>query len=378
MANFYPYIPDIPAYHNKSLWPWVGSWWALANAKVGNEEGVMQAIGSVFRPAALFCTNKENYNLENGDIATELNSSNMLWCLSGNLALTHRILFGIDFEKDGLAFHPFVPEALAATRTLSNFPYRGAKLDITVSGYGSDIKSFRINGKEHAPFLAADKAKGHMKIDIVMADNKVPAIGVNEVANLNAPLTPMAWLEGATLVWNPIEYIGEYIVVRDGREIARTHATTFDASVPGEYQVIGVSADGVMSFASEPRSTRAQKYFATGNVSNGKTDILDIPVTIDEEGDYFITVNYANGNGPVNTENKCAIRTMSVDGKRTGLIVMPQRGRDNWDDFGWSNSVKAHLMPGPHTVTLDFRPENENMNISTNHAVIAGIKIVKD
>ncbi|MDE6804499.1 MAG: hypothetical protein K2J29_07695, partial [Muribaculaceae bacterium] len=254
-AVFYPSIADMPAYHNKSLWPWVGSWWGLANAKAGNEVGVMQSIGSVFRPAALFCTNKENFNLENGDIATELNSSNMLWCLSGNIALTHKILFGIDFEKDGLAFHPFVPEALAGIRSLEGLKYRNAKIDITVSGYGNRIKSFKVNGKEQAPFIPADKAKGNMKVDIVMADNSIPRIGIAGVPQLNAPLTPDTWLEGTVLTWNPIEYIGSYIVLKDGKEIARTKATTFDASIPGEYQVIGVSADGIEGFASEPRST---------------------------------------------------------------------------------------------------------------------------
>ncbi|MDE6555490.1 MAG: hypothetical protein K2K55_00830, partial [Duncaniella sp.] len=64
-ATFFPQIADIPSYHNKSLWPWVAAWWGLANAKAENEEGVMEAFGSVFRPAALFCTNKENLNIEN-------------------------------------------------------------------------------------------------------------------------------------------------------------------------------------------------------------------------------------------------------------------------------------------------------------------------
>ncbi len=377
-ANFYPSIPDIPAYHNKSLWPWVGSWWGLANAKAGNEQGVMEAIGNVFRPAALFCTNKENYNLENGDIATELNSSNMLWCLSGNIALTHKILFGIDFEKDGLAFRPFVPKALAGTRSLDGFKYRDAKLDITVSGYGSEIKSFKVNGKEQEPFIPAKKAKGNMKVEIVMADNAIPEIGVNHQPQISTPLTPITWLEGTTLVWNPIEYIGGYIVLRDGKEVARTHATTFDASIPGEYQVIGVSTDGVQSFASEPRSTRKQQYVSLGNVSNDKTSVLRVPVTVAEPGDYFISVNYANGNGPVNTENKCGIRTLTVDGDKAGLIVLPHRGRDNWDEFGWSNSVKVPLTAGTHEIVLEFRPENENMNIHTNHAVISGLRLTKD
>ena len=378
VATFYPSIPDMPAYHNKSLWPWVGSWWALANAKVGNEEGVMQAIGNVFRPAALFCTNKENYNLENGDIATELNSSNMLWCLSGNIALTHKILFGIDFEKDGLAFHPFVPKALAATRSLNGFKYRDANLDITVSGYGNEIRSFKVNGKEQDPFIPAKKAKGNMKVEILMADNTLPVLGLNETAQRSTPITPIVWLEGNKLVWNPIEYIGEYIVLKDGKEVARTHATTFDASAPGEYQIIGVSTDGIESFASEPRSTRKETYVGVGNVSNDKTSILNVPVKVDEPGVYYVSVNYANGNGPVNTENKCAIRTLTVDGKREGLVVLPHRGRDNWDEYGWSNSVKVNLTPGEHIVGLEFRPENENMNIATNHAVISGIRLVKE
>lgn len=375
---FWPSIADIPSYHNKALWPWVGAWWGLANAKAGNEEGVMEAFGSVFRPAALFATNKENFNIENGDIATELNSSNMLWCLSGNIALTHRILFGIDFEKDGLAFRPFVPEALAATRTLDGFKYRGAMLDITVSGFGSEIKSFKVNGKEQAPFIPASKAKGKMKVEIVMADNDIPPMAVNHTAQAVAPLTPIAWLEGKTLVWNPIEYINHYIIVRDGKKVAETRATTCDASVPGVYQVIGVSDEGIEGFASEPRSTREGQYIPLGKSDNNKASVVNIPVTVDKEGDYLFTFSYANGEGPVNTENKCAIRTLSVDGKKAGMVVMPHRGKGNWDEYGWSNTLRARLAPGTHTVTLDFRPENENMNIETNHAVLGGLRVERE
>lgn len=374
---FYPSIPDIPSYHNKALWPWVGAWWGMANAKAGNEQGVLEAIGSVFRPAALFATNKENFNIENGDIATELNSSNMLWCLSGNIALTHKVLFGIDFQKEGLAFHPFVPQQFAGTRRLDNFKYRGATLNITVSGYGNEIKSFKVNGKSQKPFIAANKAKGVMNIDIELADNAIPEIGINRVAQMNSPITPIAWLEGTTLTWNPIEYINHYVILKDGQRIAETKATTFDASEPGEYQVIGVSDGGVEGFASEPRSTRPEILVNIPVSDNDKTTVLKVPVAVDKEGEYYISVRYANGNGPVNTENKCAIRTLSVDGHRDGIIVMPQRGKDNWDEYGWSNSVRVHLTPGEHLVSLDFRPENENMNIDVNHARINAIRLVK-
>lgn len=399
---FYPQISDMPSYHNNALWPWVAAWWGLANAKAGNEEGVMQAIGSIFRPAALFCTNKENLNLDNGDIATELNSSNMLWCLSGNLALTHKILFGIDYLKDRLAFHPFVPRALAGTRSLENFKYRDALLDITVKGYGDKIKSFTVNGKEHIPEILAKDAKGKLKIEIVMADNDIKPLKVNAVKNLKAPITPIAWLEGTTLCWNPIEYINHYVVIRDGKRIAEVTTTTFDASAPGEYQVIGVADDGTEGFASEPRSTRENLpvqmpaeaisitsseivykptadvtgYHGSGFLELDKTTpAVKIPVNIDKGGNYSIRLRYANGNGPVNTENRCGIRSITVDGKNLGIVVMPQRGRANWNDWGLTNSLTVNLTPGSHIIGIEFRPEDENMNIDTNHVLVDELQL---
>lgn len=402
---FYPKIADMPSYHNNSLWPWVGCWWAIANAKVGNENGVMQGIGAIVRPAALFCTNKENFNLDNGDIYTELNSSNMLWCLSGNLALTHKIFFGIEYCKDRLMFHPFVPKALFRGEIrLENFKYRDAVLDITVKGYGNEIKSFTVNGKEQAAEIQATKAKGKMDVVIVMTDNEIPPMRVNNVLNEKAQLTPIAWLEGSTLCWNPIEYINHYVIIRDGKRIAETRTTTFDASVPGEYQVIGVADNGTEGFASEPRSSRhvmvvqipneslkmlskeivyQPKQEITGYNGNGFVELdkttadIDIPLYVTEEGRYGIQLRYANGNGPVNTENRCGIRSIYVDGEDKGIVVLPHRGRNNWNDWGLSNTLLLDLAKGQHTVTIRFLPKNENMNIATNHVLVDELRLTK-
>lgn len=427
---FYPQISDIPNYHNNALWPFVASYWTLAQAKAGNEAGVLEGLGSVIRPAALFATNKENLNLDNGDIFTELNSSNMLWSLAGNLALTNQILFGIHFEKDGLRIMPFVPEVLGGERTLSNFPYRGAKLNITVNGYGNKVKNISINGitQERDNKKAKRNIKGlafigngveipasalHGVVDIVvdMDNEPIPAMRVNNVPNVKAPLTPMAWLSydetvnepgvpvNNLLQWNPIEYIGEYIVLKDGREVARTRETQYPALEPGEWQVIGVSSEGIESFASEPRSNRPSRFWdldeevsvaaspeisypaenIVGYRGNGfiETDQNNPPVVktihVPHAGLYSISYRYSNGNGPVNTENKAAIRSLYVDGKDVGTIVMPQRGVANWNDWGVSNSVKVYLTEGQHTITLKFNPEDRNMNLKTNHALIDGI-----
>ena len=402
-AIFFPQIADIPPYHNNALWPWVAAYWAIANAKAGNEAGTLEAIGSIFRPAALFATNKENFVLDNGDIATQLNSSNMLWCLAGNIAVTHKILFGINFETGGLSFRPFVPKALAANRSLTNFKYRNAVLDVNISGYGDKIKSFKLDGKECKPFIAA-KIKGRHTVDIVMADNEIAPLKVNHTANVKAPLTPIAWIADGRLTWNPIEYINHYVVLRDGERIAETRETSYPLERAGEYQVIGVADDGTESFASEPRSnaqtivvqmpgestvfdsvenTYAPTSPISGYTGSGFVELdhqskdLNLDISIPDDGVYAISLIYANGNGPVNTENKCAIRTIAVDGNDVASIVMPQRGEGKWSDWGRSSIVRVPLKAGNHQLSVVFRDENENMNLATNHALVDRVELVR-
>ena len=412
---FYPQIADIPNYHNNALWPFVASYWTLAQAKAGNEEGVLQGIGSIVRPAALFATNKENLNLDNGDFYTELNSSNMLWSLSGNLALTNRILFGITFEKDGLKIQPFVPESLGGHRTISNFPYRNAKIDLTVNGYGSNVAKLSVNGKNYRPdqLIPSSVLKGNVKIVVDMDNKPILPMKVNLVENSKAPFTPVVWLShddkiftgeqpvNNLLEWNPIEYIGEYIILKDGKEIARTRQTRWPAIEEGEWQVIGVAGDGTQSFASEPRNNR-KKFFRD---MENETEVMisaevsypseslkgyqgkgfvetdhhmpspKVNIAIPKDGIYLISFRYSNGNGPVNTENKAAIRSLYVDGNDIGTIVMPQRGVGNWEDWGMSNGLRVNLKEGRHAMELLFDEEDENMNLTTNHALIDGIVV---
>lgn len=417
-AIFYPQISDMPSYHNNALWPFVASYWTLAQAKAGNEAGTMEGIGSVFRPAALFATNKENFNLDNGDYYTELNSSNMLWSLAGNIAITTRVLFGIHFEKDGLLISPFVPKALEATRTLDNFNYRGATLNITVNGYGANVAKITVNGKEYAPgkTIPAKRLKGVCDIVVDMDCKPIPAMDVNRQPNLKAPVTPQTWLtnnpalngEGVPvnnyLEWNPIEYISKYQVLKNGMLVAETRETSWPATEPGEWQVIGIDARGVHSFASEPRSNRPATIYQFKNEGTGMkspelcnapadgikgytgqgfveidrtTDPETINIKIPQSGMYTFALRYANGNGPVNTENKAAIRTLMLNGSKRGTFVMPQRGVGNWDDWGMSNRIQVPLTAGTYTVGITYRPENENMNINTNHALLDQLVVEK-
>ena len=148
IPGIYPQIPGIPPYHNNAVWPFVQSFWGLAAAQAGHGAAFMQSLAAVYRPAALFLTNKENFVAGNGDFAgTQVNSSNMLWSLSGSLGLMYKGLFGMSFEPDRLVFRPLVPAAMRGTRRLRNFKYRQAVLNIELSGCGQGIKSITLDGQ---------------------------------------------------------------------------------------------------------------------------------------------------------------------------------------------------------------------------------------
>ncbi|WP_206513741.1 MGH1-like glycoside hydrolase domain-containing protein [Pseudoflavitalea rhizosphaerae] len=397
----WPDIPGIPPYHNNAVWPFVQSYWMWAAAKAGNEKQVMESISSIYRQAALFLTNKENFVAQNGDYTgTQINSSNMLWSLSGNISIVHKVFFGIRFKEDGLQFKPFVPAAWKGKRTMTNFKYRNAVLNITLEGEGNQVKSFMLDGKElNQPELPADISGTH-SISIVLASIPVPAQAINKTNSYSSLPTPETVLQKNLLSWKPISGAAQYRVVKNGKLYRNTTVpqVTIDISKPAEYQVLAIDKKGIPSFASEPlfvvRKQDQLVYEAetlvapasysykgfTGSgfveLSTTANTILNIPVDVKKAGWYFIESRYANGNGPTNTENKCAIRTVMVDDTNTGVWVFPQRGKEEWSNWGYTNGIKVYLDAGKHQLSIRYLEANENMNETVNQAMIDHIRLV--
>ena len=401
ISCIYPQIPNIPPYHNNAVWPFVQSYWALASAKVDNEQSVMESISAVYRPAALFLTNKENLVAETGDFAgTQINSSNMLWSLSGSLALVQKVLFGIEFGTDSLKFHPFVPKVLSGNRSLTNFKYRKAVLNIEQEGFGNQIKSFEVDGKTLTHTAIPSTLTGTHSIKIILANNE-PGGSINKVKNYTTIETPTAIYSEGVLSWNPVIGATLYTILKNGMVFKQMTKTSLEIKAAdfAEYQVIAVDENKVSSFASEPVVVTDNKFCKTIEIEdhtkkssldfknyqgNGFVEIsktvnqkITIPVVIDNDGTYAISFRYANGNGPINTENKCAIRTLNVDKNFLGTIVMPQRGTKEWSNWGFTNSVHVRLTKGVHKITLSFEPSNENMNGEINQAMLEAVYLYK-
>ncbi len=92
---------------------------------------------------------------------------------------------------------------------------------------------------------------------------------------------------------------------------------------------------------------------------------------------YLIDFRYSNGSGPWNTDNKCAIRSLYNSLTYIGSYVFPQRGTDEWSDWGWSNSYKVNLKKGNNPLRLVLEEWNINMNVDVNRAMIDYMRVIK-
>ncbi|WP_258105676.1 glycogen debranching protein [Marinoscillum sp. MHG1-6] len=397
----YPQIPGIPPYHNNGIWPFVQSYWNLAVAKVGNEEALLHGLAAIYRAGGLFLTNYENFVAENGDyMGTEINSHRMLWSMAGNLAMVHRVFIGMDFRESGIAFHPVIPKAYGGERTLSNFQYGESKLKIKVDGYGNLIKRFLVDGVEmEEPFFSAEMTGDH-EILIEMSNNEMSSKGANLTANRTSPMNPMVSLKDNSLTWEMVDGADSYNVYMDGELIENVQKGEWEITNDfGEFAVSAVHANGLESFISEPilfgakeraqylemedqlpKSDRSYSNFSgDGFVATTMTENKDLTVVVevDEPGIYLMDLRYSNGTGPWNTDNNCAMRTLYVNDQEIGTYVMPQRGTDEWSDWGWTNSYRVTLNKGTNQVKLNLEDWNTNMDGVINDAMLDQLRLIK-
>jgi len=398
--SFWPYIPGEPLYHNAAIWPFVTTYWTWAAADAGNTAAVEQGLANLYRAAALFLTNKENMVAATGHFeGTVLNSDRQLWSVAGSLATTYRLLFGMRLRPDRLAFRPMVPRAYAGERTLRELRYRGSVLTVTVRGFGDGVASARLDGRPAARAEIPAGLAGPHTLDIEM-NGRWPAAQASVVDNRFAPPTPEAVLRGDTLSWKPVPGAARYTIFRNGRAGATTTATQAPVRREqglAEYQVLAVDTAGVESFLSEPvrvlpddavlvvqppdRGLEREHQGFTGagyvSLARGRNTTVRVPVRVSSGGVYAVDVRYANGNGPINSGDKAALRTLLVDGKRAGVLVMPHRGTNLWTDWGYSNAVRVALAPGAHTLTIRYAPLDQNMNRAENTALLDHVRVTR-
>lgn len=398
---FYPQIPNIPPYHNNGIWPFVQAYWTLAASQGKHSQLVQYGYASILRQAALFLTNKENFVAENGDFAgTEINSDRQLWSVAGQLAMNFRVLFGIQLQANELDFNPVIPKSFEGKYLLEGFKYREAELNISVEGFGTGVEEFYLDGILLNNPVIKDTLKGVHNIRMVL-NRREDEQPLNNAQFLVSPETPKVTISHDTLKWENVDGAILYKVIRNGIFWGETSNTFFlldKANSSGEYQVIAFNKHQQESFLSEPvtvdgnhkiileaenfnlnKDNKHPGYLGTGYIDFNKSENTQLTVNtyIFESGRWYISFRYANGSGPVNTDNKCAIRTLSVNGHFISSIVFPQRGKNEWSNWGITNTLPLTLEKGTCRLVIDFKPFNENMNGIVNQFLLDQIILEK-
>lgn len=400
---FYPQISGIRPYHNNGIWPFVQAFYNLAAAKVGNGKALEHGLAGVYRASALFLTNKENMVAQDGDYATELNSDYQLWSVGGHLGMVYKVFFGMDFQPDYLVFKPVIPSVYTGTKTLKNFKYRNAILNIEVKGTGSQITSFKLDGKVQPQHRVDGNLTGEHQIEIVLAGNDIKqGASFTLVANQFDLGVPDVVYSKGKLEWKAVDGATGYMVYKNGemeKEVTETTFPVTETKTFTAYTVIAKNQQGLQSLISEPvivtsskamvmveaekatkpTSQKIANYTGKGAVklTRDKNKKLKWTVNIPSAGAYYIDIQYANGSGPWNTDNKCATRTLGVNGEKKGIFVMAQRGTDEWSSWAYTNPIVANLKKGRNELTLTFESYNENMNVEVNTALIDHIRLIK-
>lgn len=397
----YPQIPEIPPYHNNAIWPFVQAYWNLAAAKTGNEKALLHGLSSIYRAGGLFLTNYENMVAETGDFeGTEINSDRMLWSMAGNLAMVNRVFIGFNFEKDGLRFSPTIPKAFGGKKSLTNFKYRNAILDIEVNGFGKHIKSIKLNGKDLSNAFFPANLKGKHNIVIKMDNQSFDKDAINLVPNHFSLPNPTVNLVGISLQWKPIKGAKQYLVYKDGNLFTKTTSTSLEIDLNqfATYKVSAIDDKGWESFTSEPimvypkqnitvieTENNVEKsllnytnYTGSGFIESTttKNQQIEIDLNTEKTGKYLIDFRYSNGSGPWNTENKCAIRSLYLNNNYVGALVFPQRGTGLWTDWDYSNSYQLDLEKGSNKIKIAFENWNNNMNVETNTMMLDNLRII--
>lgn len=406
--SVFPQMRDIKPYHNDAVWPFVQAFWNIAAAKAGNSAALTAGIGAIYRAAALFATNKELFVAHNGDYrGTAVNSDAQLWSAAGNAAMVLRVYMGMTLAEDGIHFAPVVPEALTGVKKLTGLRYRGSTVDVTVNGTGSEMLSFKIDGRlTENHVLPADIKPGHHTVEITLDNRPMPESEINLTEQTWMPATPtVTWTSPRNATMDCATPGVEYMLYLNGvsrQELVRPEFNLYEAPMFTAVNFVPILDETVWGF-----SPRPYYYFPEGSLTRlnapdfapaGTSFIRDkekaarfVELTTRrntrvafrwtapaEGGDYFIDVRYANGSGPINTENKCALRTLTVNGIAAGAIVMPQRGTGEWLSTGFSNMLPIRLKGGENVIAIEYiEPQNINMNVEVNTALIEYIRIIK-
>jgi hypothetical protein len=377
-------------YHNRGIWPgWQTALMIGANYN-GNEAVAEEIFNSNVRGVATALTNKEVINYETGE---GICSDQQLWSIAGTLAGYYRVLFGMNYDEDGITFDPAIPDWMEGPFTLENYTYRNATLNITLKGSGDKMTDLKVDGVSVASdYVFPASSTGTHTIEITMENSgETDKMNKSDDNLVICPSMPTLSYQNGTLYWTPTS--GLTYKLWNGEEyidVTGQKSYKVDTSVYGSYSLMSVSAEGVCSELSKPVvvsptrikveaesgsvssqsviKTTVQGYSGTGYVQDKKSYSanLEITVEIPQDGTYLMSAIY-NNTGDATSGTSCAIRSVYVDGNDEGSLCFPEVNSGH--NYQLSTHLNLTLTKGTHKVKIFYDTSNfydRNMKITKN------------
>jgi glycogen debranching enzyme len=178
----FPYFsPDKPGRHNNIVWPMVNGYWAMACKHAGANDKFyfeLKNLASLaidtdkgnnnFREIYNPYTGKPDGGWQTGKHWDSCN--HQTWSATAYISMILNGLFGLDFENEGVFFTPYLPDDLNHIE-IKDIQYRNAKLNITMKGSGSKIKTFKVNGVESKMYFVPANESGNLNVEIELIKN---------------------------------------------------------------------------------------------------------------------------------------------------------------------------------------------------------------
>jgi hypothetical protein len=156
--NFPPFSDSRPARHGNVVWPMVQGFWAHAAARGGRIDLFAQELtglaaltvntGNTFAEIYNGITGMDDGGWQVASTTAQVHWSatvNQTWSATAYLRMLYAGLFGMGFAPSGLSFAPSLPDGWGEVR-LTGLRYRGAVLDVTLTGSGNRIKAVTLYG----------------------------------------------------------------------------------------------------------------------------------------------------------------------------------------------------------------------------------------
>lgn len=393
----YPMLNDVKGVEYEHECSFLPSWWVIAASKAHNAD-VMEYV-----MALTACEYLKDVDWLN-DGKSGADDKRLKHCIN-SVTAPLRAVFGIRSNADGLAITPVVQSSLPGVKKMLNLPYRNMLLDISVSGTGASIESFSIDGAPADTCMVPADLTGRHRVEIVMTDESLESSKINLTEMVKLPETPVLEWENAqnVRIVNFVEGM-EYGICLNSvfeEEIPTSSYRLYDAQCYTVVNVVPVADDRWIGYSAQPRGFipkgQARKFKAR-DVTGGGTALIAnrrqaagfVELTVDynrrvtfgidcdEDGTYFLDLCYSNGNGSMDRQYKCSLRTLVVNGDVAGVFVMPQRGVDWWTSTAYSNMLVANLKKGRNIVSVEYRsPYNRNADVKVNTALIKYLRVIK-